>query len=480
MLISVKNRRAARQGRKNKLPTILRFETLESRSMMAVTTGFVVTSLASDLKGVAAHRDADLINPWGFVQSSSGDFRIGANGAGNAPLLSPGGHEQHQAIVLPAPSDSPSGSTGAATGAVANSTTGFVISHGHRSGPASVIFSTEDGTIIGINSHVDSSQGVIGADLSDSGAVFKGLAIGASTGNTFLYATDFHNGTIDVFDKNFNQVNLAGSFTDPNAPPPAIGSPGFAPFGIQNVGGTLFVTYALQDSDQHDDVAGQGNGFIDEFDTSGNFIKRFATGSAIAGGTVAALNSPWGLAVAPSGYGPNGVFGGALLVGNFGDSHVSAFNIQTGAFIGQLSGPAGNPLTLNGGVGGSDTKGLWGIGFGNGHGGASKNTLFFTAGINGESDGLFGKVTATTSHNTSHSATVFAAAALPSVMSAPSGGSTSTSTVTTAASSKPALGPMATLIAANAEAPPSLHLGARNLPLIDQMLADSNLDFMLL
>ena len=244
---------------------------------------------------------------------------------------------------------------------------------------------------------MDASQGVIAADLSDSDAVFKGLAIGVSGGGNFLYATDFHNGTVDVFDRSFNLVHLDGTFTDPNAPPPAVGQPGFAPFGIQNINGTLFVTYALQGSDQHDDQAGVGNGFIDEFDTSGHFLKRFASGTAV-GGTVAALNSPWGLAVAPANYGPSGVFSNALLVGNFGDSHMSAFNITTGAFLGQLSDAQGHPLTLNGGVGGSDTKGLWGIHFGNGHGGAARDALFFAAGINDEADGLFGKVTLAKSH----------------------------------------------------------------------------------
>jgi uncharacterized protein (TIGR03118 family) len=359
---------------------------------MMASGGFVVTSLASDIKGVANHTDRDLNNPWGFVMTSNGDFRIAANNAGNSPVLSAKGVEKGKAVVLPAPSDSPQGSAGAGTGLVTNSTQDFVISHGGKTAPASFLFSTEDGTIIGFNSKVDKSEGVIGADLSDNNAVFKGLATGVSGGQNFLYATDFHNGTIDVFDKNFNMVTLSGSFTDPAAPPPAVGSPGFAPFGIQNIGGTLFVTYALQNGEQHDDVEGTGNGFIDEFDTSGKFIKRFATGTSV-GGTVDALNSPWGLTVAPATYGPNNSFGGALLVGNFGDSHVSAFNIQSGAFLGQLSDSSGNPLTLNGGVGGSNTKGLWGIGFGNGHGKASQDSLFFAAGINAEADGLFGEVT---------------------------------------------------------------------------------------
>jgi len=138
-------------------------------------------------------------------------------------------------------------------------------------------------------------------------------------------------------------------------------------------------------------MAGAGNGFVDEFSLSGQLIARIASNGP--------LNSPWGMTVAPANYGPNNLFGGALLVGNFGDSHVSAFNIQSGAFLGQLSDANGNALTLNGGVGGSDTKGLWGIGFGNGHGGAPRDALFFAAGINDEGDGLFGEVTFKASKN---------------------------------------------------------------------------------
>jgi hypothetical protein len=162
---------------------------------------------------------------------------------------------------------------------------------------------------------------------------------------------------------------------------------GFAPFGIQNIDGTLFVTYAKQNAAKHDDVEGPGNGFIDEFDTSGHFLMRFASGTA-AGGTLTALNSPWGMAVAPDDFGK---FGGALLVGNFGDSHVSAFDLESGRFLGQLEDARGNPLVLNGGFQGADTKGLWGIAFG--RDGDGRPTLFFAAGIGDESHGVFGKVT---------------------------------------------------------------------------------------
>jgi hypothetical protein len=222
------------------------------------------------------------------------------------------------------------------------------------------------------------------------------LAEASNSQGNFLFATDFHNNKIDVFDKNFDKVTLGqngwGTFTDPNEPA------GYAPFGIKEVtiGGknVILVSYAKQDvpGAGHDDAAGPGNGLIDEFDTSGHFLGRFATGSAVGG--TAPLDSPIGMTIAPAGFGPDGKFGGALLVGNFGDSHVSAFDLKTGKFLGQLSDAQGNPLTLNGGVGSSSgSKGLWGIAFGNGKGGTDPNALYFAAGINDENDGLFGKVT---------------------------------------------------------------------------------------
>jgi len=271
----------------------------------------------------------------------------------------------------------PPGDTSPATpnGNLRNTTDDFVISEGRKSAPATVLFSTEDGTIIGWNPGVDRRHGVIAADLSGSGAVFKLLAAGTVNGANYLYATDFHNGVVDVFDKDFKLITLSpGQFTDPNIPA------GFAPFGAKNIGGTLFVTYAKQDADRHDDVEGVGNGFIDEFDTSGHFLMRFASQGT--------LNSPIGMAVAPDNFGK---FSNALLVGNFGDSRVNAFDFQ-GHFLGPLSDAQGNPLVLNGGFQEADEKGLWGIGFGNGEGGAATNTLFFAAGINAEQDGLFGKV----------------------------------------------------------------------------------------
>lgn len=368
-------------------------EGLEDRCLLDAGIGFVQTNLVSDIRGVAAHTDRDLINPWGFAETPQGQFRVSANGAGNSPLFNAEGDSLGKAILIPPPLGSAPGTKATPNGAVFNTTSDFVITDNGRSAPATIIYSTEDGTIAAFNPKVDSKQAVLAADQSSTGAVYKLLAMGSNSQGNFLFATNFHNDTIDVFDKNFHKVTLGtggfGTFTDPNAPA------GFAPFGIKNINGTLFVTFAKQKApDNHDDQEGPGNGFIDKFDTSGNFLGRFASGTA-AGGTLTQLDSPIGMAVAPAGFGPGGKFGGALLVGNFGDSHVSAFDLTTGTFLGQLSDAQGNPLTLNGGVGGSGTKGLWGIGFGNGQGGTNPNTLYFAAGINDEADGLFGEVTMT-------------------------------------------------------------------------------------
>jgi len=361
-------------------------EGLEQRALLNAAAGFVETPLVSNIPGLAAHTDRDLLNPWGFIETPQGQFRVSANGAGNAPLFTAQGEIRGPAIILPPPPGSPPHSISAPNGAIPNPTDDFVISVNGRSAPATALFSTEDGTIIGWNPQLNQRFGVIAADRSAAGAVYKLLAMGSSGGANYLYATDFHNGTIDVFDKRFaRHTFFAGQFTDPNAPA------GFAPFGVKDVNGILFVTYAKQDAAKHDDVAGAGNGFIDEFDTSGHFLMRFASGTA-AGGTLTALNSPIGATIAPAGFGN---FGGDLLIGNFGDSHVSAFDPNTGQFLGQLQDTHGHALVLDAGITGADgnTKGLWGIAFGNGQGGAGTHTLFFAAGPNDESDGVFGMVT---------------------------------------------------------------------------------------
>ena len=358
--------------RRRLVPTL---EGLDQRCLLDAGIGYVQTSLVSDIKGLARTFDPNLQNPWGVSQNTEGQFRVADNASGASTEYSAAG----QIIGTPVTIPTPPGVTppSAPNGNVFNTTNDFVISHDGKSAPATVIFSSENGTIVGFNPAVDPNEGILEADLSQSGAVFKTLTAGSIYGANYLYASDFHNGTVDVFNGQFQLVHLSGSFTDPNIPA------GFAPFGLKNVNGTLFVTYAKQDGAKHDDVAGVGNGFIDEFSLSGNFIERFASQGL--------LNSPHGIAVAPDNFGP---FSNALLVGNFGDSKVNAFDLQTGQFLGQLTDAHGNTLILNGGFKKeSDTKGLWGLTFGDGQNGAATNFLFFAAGINDENDGLFGKVT---------------------------------------------------------------------------------------
>src|SRR5213594_1858065 len=262
---------------------------------------------------------------------------------------------------------------GAPTGVVFNGGTGFAVSNGTATAPARFIFATEEGTILGWSPAVALTQAVVAVDNSAGGAVYKGLAIASTAAGDRLYAANFHAGTVDVFDAGFHPV--LGGFTDADLPP------GYAPFGIRHLGGTIYVTYALQDADKHDDVAGVGHGFVDAFDTEGNLLRRVAS--------TGRLNSPWGLAVAPSDF---GTFSGNLLVGNFGDGHINAFD--PGHFRGdgalrprgQLHAADGRPIAIDG---------LWAIAFGNGAAAGPTNALFFTAGPIHEEHGLFGKLLAT-------------------------------------------------------------------------------------
>jgi uncharacterized protein (TIGR03118 family) len=361
----------------------LMLEYLEDRTLPS--TGFIETPLVSNVPGLAPNRDRELLNPWGFFETPSGQFRVAANGSGQGILFNAQGQKSGADINIPPPAGSPPGTTSTPNGVISNPTSDFVITFKGRSAPATLLFSTEDGTIVGWNPSLSQTRSVIAADQSGNGAVYKLLTMGQAGGANYLYATNFHNGTVDVFDSHFAlHTFFAGQFTDPNAPA------GFAPFGVKNVNGIVFVSYAKQDAAKHDDVAGPGNGFIDEYTTDGHFITRFLSGTA-AGGTLTVLNSPIGATFAPAGFGK---FGGDLLIGNFGDSHVSAFDPNTGQFLGQLQDTSGNPLVLTAGITGADgnTKGLWGIGFGNGQGGAGTQTLFFAAGPNDESDGVFGMV----------------------------------------------------------------------------------------
>jgi uncharacterized protein (TIGR03118 family) len=260
---------------------------------------------------------------------------------------------------------------GAPTGIVFNSTPGFKITMGGTTGPAAFIFDSENG-VISAWMRTNPLQNQAVAPVTTPDAVYKGLATGTSSHGTRIYASNFHAGTIDVFDDSFKPVKTPGAFTDPSLPA------GFAPFGIQELNGKLYVTYAKQKlPDKHDDQAGPGNGFVDVYDNDGNLLKRLISNGA--------LNSPWGLAIAPRDFGP---FGGDLLVGNFGDGTINAYDRQTGGLQGSLLNRDGNAIKING---------LWGLRFGNGVFG-TRDDLLFTAGIAEESHGLFGEIKASGNH----------------------------------------------------------------------------------
>jgi uncharacterized protein (TIGR03118 family) len=318
------------------------------------------TNLVSDVPGYAQILDSSLVNPWGISSSATSPFWSSNNGTGTATLYggdNAGGPLTKNTLTVTIPG-------GANTGTVFNGSTSFPITDGSGTGPARFIFDTENGTISAWRSGSVAIQKV-----SDPNAVYKGLAIGSDPTFTWIYAANFKAGRIDTYGTNFTTVHFAGSdFTDPTLPA------GYAPFNVQNLGGKIYVTYALQDAPKHDDVPGAGHGFVNVFDAVGQFQRRLISGGA--------LNSPWGLAIAPTNF---GLFGNALLVGNFGDGRINGYDPNTGAFLGTLNDQSGNAISI---------EGLWALTFGNGVGGGDLNTLYFSAGIGAESHGLFGKLAA--------------------------------------------------------------------------------------
>ena len=327
------------------------------------TPTFTQTNLVSDIPGMAKITDPNLVNPWGMALGLNSGIWISQNGSGMATSYDGTGKALAPVVMIPTPDGSP----GAPTGVASNATTGFVISQGAKSAPASELFSTEDGTIEGWNNSVDSSQAVIAVNNSPK-AVYKGLAIGFNESGAFLFATNFRAGTVDVFDSKFRPVRTHGGFRDEHLPA------GYAPFGIASINAKLYVTYALQDADKHDDVSGAGHGFLNIFDTEGNLLRRFISQGQ--------LNSPWGMAWAPfEGFGG---FNNALFVGNFGDGTVNAFDFDSGAFLGKVNNASGTPIHI---------PGIWGLEFGLGVANASSSSLFFTAGLDDEHHGLFGTLT---------------------------------------------------------------------------------------
>jgi uncharacterized protein (TIGR03118 family) len=334
---------------------------------------FHQTNLVSDLSNQGAQLvDPTLKNPWGLAASPTSPLWVSDNNSGLAPLYSipaGGASVTKLGLTVTVPGGRVStGDSSSPTGQVFNGITGFVVTTAAGSGPATFIFDSESGQITAWNSTADpisAGSSTATVEYSSPSAVYKGLAIAATDQGTFLYAANFNAGTVDVFNSSFQLVNLLGSFTDPRMPA------GYAPFGIQEINGLLYVTYAKQDAAKHDDVAGPGHGFIDIFTTNGLLVKRLASRGV--------LNSPWGLAQAPAGF---GAFGGDLLAGNFRDGRISAFNPITGRFAGQVLNEQHRPITIDG---------LWGLRFGTANTGGT-GTLLFSAGLNGETDGLLGSI----------------------------------------------------------------------------------------
>ena len=331
------------------------------------------TNLVSDLDGLALHKDTDLKNPWGLSSSSTSPIWVSDNNAAVATLYNGSGTKIGLTVHIPAPGDPTGGPfTGAPTGTVFNPTNDFQVSKGNASGKSFFLFDTEDGTVLGWNPNVDRNNAIIAVDNSqavdsagDVGAVYKGLTNGSVGMANYLYAANFRFGTVDVFNGSFQQQSWTGAFIDASIPH------GFAPFGIQNIGGLIYVTYALQNEFKHDDVKGVGNGFVDVYTTGGKLVRRLASRGT--------LNSPWGLALAPATFGN---FHDAILVGNFGDGFINGFT-PDGTFRGQLKSETNAPI---------QDVGLWGLRFGNGGAGGDPNTLFFAAGIDDEAHGLFGEI----------------------------------------------------------------------------------------
>ena len=342
---------------------------MRARVPKTKTTFYIQTNLVTSMKSLKANvHDKNLSNPWGLVQGPT-PFWISDNNAGVSTLYDGAGKiftvaagKKKVPFVVTIPSPNGSSSLAAPSGIVFNGTTA-------EFGGDLFVFSTEDGTISGWQQS-DGTSAVLRVDNSTvpsaaSGAVYKGLAIATLKGSQFIYATNFRSGSVDVFDSSYDTASLTGNFTDPSP------MPGFAPFGITLFGdNNLWVSYAMQDAAKHDPVHQVGAGYVDIFTTDGVFVQRFATGGK--------LNAPWGMVSTPSDFGP---LGGDFWIGNFGDGNINAFD-GSGAEVGQPADKDGKPLNIDG---------LWALVFGNGSNKASTTSLYFTAGPNMETEGIFGK-----------------------------------------------------------------------------------------
>jgi uncharacterized protein (TIGR03118 family) len=327
--------------------------------------GYLVHYLVSDQPGAADYTDKNLVNAWGIDASATGSFWLTDGGTGLSTLYNTAGVVSATVVSVPATPKGPS--TAVASGIVFNGTGGFAVAAGK---PPSFIFCTADGAISGWASSVDATHGVLMVDNSANNAVYYGMAISSRTTATapLLYVANFRSGAIEVYDTNYKPTTVPGGFADPNVPA------GYAPFNIQTLNGKVYVTYAQQTSGKGGWVEGAGLGHVAVFDTNGNLIKHLVSGGP--------LNAPWGLAIATGSF---GAFSGALLVGNFGDGAINAFDPTTGNSLGALADPQGNTIHI---------PGLWALFQGNGGSGGDANAVYFAAGGASENHGYFGSLQA--------------------------------------------------------------------------------------
>jgi uncharacterized protein (TIGR03118 family) len=339
--------------------------------MLSGANQYLQHNLISDISGMADHTDPGLINPWGIAISNTSPFWFSDNGTGLSTLYSTSGSGSVPGLIVTIPPSKNGGSISHPTGIVFNSTTGFQIAPGQ---PGLFIFDSLDGTISGWNHSVNATNAVITVDNSANGAVYTGLAINTFNSATYLYAANFHAGTIEIYDSNFNRVTLSTpSFLDNQIPA------GFAPFNIQSLGSMIYVTYAKQDPTKQYSVAGQTFGYVDVYTPQGLLAQRLISGGQ--------LNAPWGVAIAPTGFGDYAL---DLLVGNFGDGTINVFNPTNGTYLATLQDLHGSTIAI---------QGLWALQVGNGKSGGDANAVYFTAGIGGPTGaiathGLFGSLQA--------------------------------------------------------------------------------------
>jgi uncharacterized protein (TIGR03118 family) len=326
---------------------------------------FKAAILVSDGSVSAPHTDPNLKNGWGVVFNPTGFVWVSDNATQKSTLYDGNGVPQSLVVTIPpAGSRQPAGPTGI----VFNSSTDFQVTANNLTGSAVFLWATDAGTIAGWSPKVLPTAAVNAYDDGAGGAVYKGLALSQNNGNNVLYAADFHNGKVDIFNATFNKIQLQGTFTDPTLPA------GMAPFGIQAIGSLIYVTFAVRGPDGRTQTNGPGNGVVDAFDSDGRLVRRIAAGGV--------LNSPWGVTMAPPNFGK---FSGELLVGNFGDGTINAFDPSSGASLGPLTQADGSSIRQ---------PGLWGMAFGNGVQNQPVNTLFFAAGPT-PTTGVYGRIDVT-------------------------------------------------------------------------------------